>query len=190
MNEHRLLLPLFEHADALGRCAPALAPVLSEAASLLVHGFTAGAKVLVAGDAASRPWADHLVQCLVEGLERPRPPLGAVALHAPVQGRQPAGLAMARRLQCLGQSGDVLWLLGTDTGTDDFLEVVHAAHDHDLAILALTGPAPGDWVQALHDTDVWIGLDRPHLPALLEMQLTVVHALCRAVDSELLGDDE
>jgi len=68
------------------------------------------------------------------------------------------------------------------------LAAIEAAHDKEMAVIALTGEAGGDLAGVLTDTDVCIAVPNQRAARVLEAQLLVIHCLCDTVDLQLLGD--
>jgi D-sedoheptulose 7-phosphate isomerase len=193
MLEQRLQQQFFENADLHYASAEALVKPLLAGAGAVVNCVTSGARVLVAAEPGLEMLARHTVACLVEGLERERPPLAASCLEplgAGLLQDMGAEQAFARQLQALGQPGDVLWVFSRAGRSQAVLAAVHQAHEKDMVVLAFTGPEAATLRNALSETDVHLAV--PHLRAtrVLELQLAAVHVLCDLVDVQLLGEME
>jgi D-sedoheptulose 7-phosphate isomerase len=52
----------------------------------------------------------------------------------------------------------------------------------------LTGGEPGHWPDALAETDVWIPVAHERPLRVRELHGLVMHALCDAIDLQLLGE--
>ena len=67
--------------------------------------------------------------------------------------------------------------------------MLSAARDLDIAVIAFCteGPNSATVKAALTDTDVWLRLSPARLPRRLEIQRVALHALCDAIDAQLLG---
>jgi D-sedoheptulose 7-phosphate isomerase len=68
--------------------------------------------------------------------------------------------------------------------------VVHEAHAKDMSVVLLSGAGPeASALQGLMgETDVWISVPHDRAARVHELQLLVLHALCDAIDMQLLGD--
>jgi D-sedoheptulose 7-phosphate isomerase len=172
MLEQRLQQQFFESADLLYQAAEPLAGRLEQAAQTLLGCLTGGGKLLLTGGAL----APHFAQLCVKGFERERPPLAALAL---------AAADVDAQLHALGLPGDVLMIV--EAGKTDWRAAVQAAHDKDMAVVALTGPQPA-WADALTETDVWIAVPHERVARVHELQLLGLHALADALDLQLLGE--
>lgn len=183
MLEQRIQQQFFESADLQYQTAEPLARPLADAAQALLGCLTAGATVLIGGAGATAGLAPYLCSCLVNGFERARPGLAAAALPAD---------ALAAHLRAVGQSGDVLWLLGASAGADDdaaLRAAIAAAHDKDMAVVALAAPA-GDWLHGLAETDVAVAAGAGRTARGVELTLLMAHAVCDALDLQLLGEQD
>ncbi|MFZ2991227.1 MAG: phosphoheptose isomerase, partial [Ideonella sp.] len=56
-------------------------------------------------------------------------------------------------------------------------------------VVLLTGGDPGGWPDLLAETDVWIPVANPRAARARELHLLALHALCDAIDIQLLGED-
>lgn len=172
MLEPRLQQSFFDCADLIYQAAEPLARPLAEALQACVACLTAGGKLLVAGG----PLAQHAAALLVNGFERERPPLAALAI-AP----EPAPL------RALGHPGDLLLLF--DDGVPAPAALVQAAHDQEMAVLAFTGAACA-WRSALSDTDALIAVPHDRAARVRELHLLMLHALAEGIDLQLLGEQD
>ncbi len=188
MLEPRLQHQFFESADLLNQAAETLTRPLTTAAQLAVACLTGGGRLLCAGAGLAQHDALAVSALLQHQFEQERPGLAALPLQAavsPLQGQD----ALVRQLQVLGHPGDVLLWLDPVDGRSG-APLLDAARELDIAVIALCadGVDGGATVQAaLTDTDVLLRLSAPRLPRRLEIQRVALHALCDAIDAQLLG---
>jgi len=98
------------------------------------------------------------------------------------------------QLRVLGQAGDVL--VAFSLRPDDALlaAVVGAAHEREMSALVIAGREPGSGApragspSIMAETDTWITVPHERPARICELQLLTLHALCDAVDLQLLGD--
>ncbi|MFN3956341.1 MAG: SIS domain-containing protein [Tepidimonas ignava] len=192
----RIQQHFIEGADVQYQCAQALGAPLEAAAQVLLQGLTAGGKVLVWGQGVAAALAQALVAQLVGRFERERPELAALTLgtdatlaSAATVGEAAAGAAV-RQLRALGLPGDVLLLVCAGPPGPEVLTLVDTAHERDMVVVALSSARPGDLPDALRDGDVWLAVPAERAARVLEAQLVALHALCDALDAQLLGDDD
>jgi D-sedoheptulose 7-phosphate isomerase len=175
MLEQRIQQQFFESADLLYQAAEPLARPLADAAQAVLGCLTAGGKVLAAGGSMAYVFAD----LCVEGFERERPPLAALALPRH---------ALAAGVRALGLPGDVLLLIDDGAApTEDVGALFAAAHDKEMTVVALSGAEPA-WRAALAETDVLITVPHERAARVRETQLLVLHTLADAVDLQLMGE--
>jgi D-sedoheptulose 7-phosphate isomerase len=191
MPEQRIQQHFFESADLLYQVAETLARPIADAAQVVVSGITGGGKVLLVGQG---PWlglAQAFAAQFVGRFERERPGLAALALGDAGLLSLPPGdePAQARQLQALGAPGDVLIALGA-TATPALVAAVQAAHGRDMTVLAFTGRAAGAQALRLSETDVHIPVPHERAARILELHLLALHAICDAVDLQLMGETD
>lgn len=184
-----------DSADLQYQCAQLLAPGLETACNAMVAALTGGGKVLACGTGLSSTQAMFLTGALVSQLERERPELAAVPLGtsaAVIHGIQ-AGLdsrqLFARHVRALGLPGDVLVILTAQPASDDLEAAVHAAHERDMVVVALTGAKPGLLAEVMRDTDVLLSVPTTKPAAVMELHQAALHSLLDGIDVLLLGEE-
>lgn len=188
MLEPRLQHQFFESADLLNQAAETLTRPLAVAAQLAVACVTGGGRLLCAGAGLAQHDARAVSELLQHQFEQERPGLAAWPLQDAV-GTLSGQDALLRQLQVLGHPGDVLLWLDPLSG-DAGLPLLNAARELDIAVIALCheGADGAAAVKAaLTDTDVLLRLTAPRLSRRLEIQRVALHALCDAIDAQLLG---
>lgn len=196
MLEQRIQQHFFDSADAQYPAAESHARVLADAAQALVACVTAGGKVLACGGGASMALASYFCALLLGRFERARPPLAAQALAvdaAVLANLQAAGhgeQALAQQVLALGQPGDVLLLLESGGLAPELRAAVQQAHARDMQVIALTSRSAGGLETSLGETDLHIAVGQERLARVRELHLVMLHALCDAVDLQLMGEQE
>lgn len=171
-----------------------LSHAIAEAAQAAVGCLTSGGKLLVGGQGAGEALAQLLCASLMTRFERERPSLAALLLRAevapPLASDSSVGTdqAMAQQLRAFGQAGDLLVVFCPAGGDKTWQAAIDEAHAKDISVLLLSGPAPGDLPGRLIDTDVWVGVPHQRPARVLELQLLALHALCDAIDIQLMGE--
>jgi D-sedoheptulose 7-phosphate isomerase len=196
MLEARIQSHFFETADLLYQVADSLCRPIAEAAQAAVGSLTAGGKLLACGLGADADLAGWLCSALMLRFERERPPLAALALGPalarPLWADGAAGLgaaeALATQIHALGHPGDVLVMFAGLHAQESLLAAFRAAHDKEMSVVLLSGGEPGPWPDLLAETDVWIPVAAERAARVREVQLLALHALCDAIDLQLLGD--
>lgn len=182
MLEARIQQHFFDGADLLNQCAEPLARSLTQAVQAAVACLTAGNKVVACGPDGASALASHLTGLFLAGFERPRPPLAAIAVA------DQAGLTTVQQIHALGHPGDLLICLALGSNSRATRNVIEAAQDKDMTVIALTPLGDQSVIDLLRETDVLVALPGERIGRLLELQLLAVHCLCDAIDTQLLGE--
>jgi D-sedoheptulose 7-phosphate isomerase len=179
------------HLDDLtvaAKVAQSAAPVVAEWGRHLAEVFAAGGKLLACGNGGSAAEAQHLTGELLGRFREERRPLPAVALSADssavtaIANDYGVEELFARQVQAYGRSGDVLVALSTSGTSPNVIAAAKAALDLGVTVWAMTGPAPNP-LAALSDSA--IAVDAPTVATVQEIHLSLVHALCIALDKAL-----
>lgn len=196
MLEPRIQQHFFESADLMYQVAESLSKPIADAAQAAVGCLTSGGKLLACGQGgAGAGMARLLCSALMLGFERERPPLAAVplgpGLASAIQLQEPSGPDstpnLALQVRALGQPGDLLVAFAP---LDDaqMLAVVAEAHAKDMSVILLSGSAATALPGLLGETDVWIAVPHERPARVRELHLLALHALCEAIDLQLLGE--
>ena len=195
MLEQRIQQHFFDGADLLYQSAEVLARPAASATQALLGSLTAGGKLLLTGTGAALAVAQAMAAQLVGRFERDRPGLAALvlgadaAVTAALLKAAPPGSPLAMQVQALGTPGDVLVVFASAPHDAALAEAVAAAQARDMTVVAITprGSALG---ALLGETDVWIAVPHDRAARVQEVQLLVVHALCDALDLQLMGEQD
>jgi D-sedoheptulose 7-phosphate isomerase len=204
MLEPRIQQYLFESADLVYLAAEGLASPVALAAQSVVGCLTAGGKLLVCGQGGGDALAQLLCQAMLGRFERERPGLAALPLVAGLAGtlvpgaeRQgdaadvpanPLDEGFALQVRALGQPGDLLLVFCTSAGETTLTATAQEAHAQDMSIIALTPRSGGALAPLLQETDIWISVPQERAARVQELHLLALHALCDAIDLQLLGE--
>ena len=171
----------------------ALAPVIEQAAQAIVQCLAQGGKVLACGNGGSAAHAQHFAAAMINRFEHDRPGLAAMALTTDsatltsVANDSTYEQVFARSIKALGLPGDILLAISTSGNSASVLEGVAAAHSRSMHVLALTGRSGGMLAEQMSDADVLLCVPAQSTARIQEVHLLLIHCLCDAVDSVLLG---
>lgn len=183
--------------DAVRVCELArddLAAPLEQAARLMFAVLANNNKILFCGNGGSAADAQHFAAELVGRFERERLPLAAIALSTDTSTITAIAndfgfeYVFSKQVQALGQAGDCLFVISTSGNSGNVLTAVEAAHERDMHVIALTGKTGGALVDALRPGDITLCVKENRTARIQEIHLLVLHALCDAIDAQLLGD--
>ena len=195
MLEQRIQQQFFDSADAKYAAAEALTRPVCDAAQILLNCITSGGKVLACGNGGSAGDAQHFAAELVGRFERERPGLPAISLATDTSILTAVGndygyqQVFSKQVQALGQPGDVLLAISTSGNSGNVIAAIEAAHEKDMAVIALTGKGGGRIGAMLSDRDMHICVPHDRTARIQEVHLLVIHCLCDAIVVSLLGEE-
>jgi D-sedoheptulose 7-phosphate isomerase len=178
----------FDDLAVAARATHSAAHVVAEWGERLAEIFAAGGKLLACGNGGSAAEAQHLTGELLGRFRTERRPLPGIALTADAAAvtaiANDYGFEelFARQVQAYGRRGDVLVALSTSGTSPNVIAAAKAGLDLGVTVWAMTGPAPNP-LAALSDSA--IAVDAPTVATVQEIHLSLVHALCIALDQAL-----
>jgi len=176
--------------------AKSLAPAIEQAARHMVHCLTQGGKILACGNGGSAADSQHFASEMVNRFEQERPGLAALALTTDtstltsIANDYAYDQVFARQVKALGQPADILLAISTSGNSPSVLQAVAAAHARSMHVIALTGRSGGGLAEQMTDHDVFLCVPAESTARIQEVHLLIIHCLCDAVDSVLLGVEE
>ncbi|NYT25739.1 phosphoheptose isomerase [Alcaligenaceae bacterium] len=180
--------------DTFKASARELADPLSAAVELLFGALANNCKILACGNGGSAADAQHFIAELVGRFERDRLPLAGVALNTDTSILTAVGndygfnAIFERQVNALGQPGDVLVAISTSGNSPNVVKAIEAAHDREMAVIALTGKGGGEIAGLLQETDIHLCVPHDRTMRIQEVHILLLHALCDGIDALLLGD--
>ena len=173
-----------------------LAPHIEQAARLMVHCLTEGGKILACGNGGSAADVQHFSSAMVNRFEQERPGLAAIALNtdtstlSSIANEYAYDQVFARQVKTLGQPNDILLAISTSGNSPSVLQAVAAAHTRSMSVIALTGHSGGGLAEQMQEDDVFLCVPAESTARIQEVHLLIIHCLCDAIDSVLLGVEE
>jgi D-sedoheptulose 7-phosphate isomerase len=180
-----------EHLAALAEAASragAYGATVSAWGAELARRYDAGAHLIACGNGGSAAEALHLTGELVGRFRHDRRPLPAVALcadsaaHTAIANDYGFEEVYARQVTAFGRPGDVLVTFSTSGTSPNILAAAKAGLEAGVTVWALTGPAPNPLASLADDA---IAVEAPTTATVQEIHLSLVHALCIALDHAL-----
>ncbi len=172
-----------------------LAAPIADAVELMVESLMATGKILACGNGGSAADAQHFAAELVGRYERERPELAAIALTVDssiltaIANDYSFDQVFAKQVRALGQPNDVLLAISTSGNSANVIEAVHAAHEREMRVVALTGRGGGRIAELLTDRDIHICVPAERTARIQEVHLLTLHCLCDGIDCMLLGTE-
>lgn len=180
--------------DTFKASAKELAAPLAAGVDLLFAALSNDGKVLACGNGGSAADAQHFIAELVGRFERDRLPLAGVTLSADTSILTAVGndygfeSIFERQVTALGRPGDVLVAISSSGNSPNILRAIDAAHDRDMAVIALTGKKGGKTTELLRESDIHLCVPHDRTMRIQEVHILLLHALCHGIDALLLGD--
>ena len=84
----------------------------------------------------------------------------------------------------------MLVAITTSGNSANVLAAVEAAHAKEMTVVAFTGRGGGKMNDKLSETDVHICVPHDRTARIQEVHILALHAICDAVDLQLLGEQE
>ena len=165
---------------------------LEQAIELVAGALAGGRKVLLFGNGGSAADAQHIAAELVGRYQRERRALPAIALTTDTSiltalaNDYSYADVFARQVEALGGEGDVLIGISTSGNSANVLAAVRAAKARGLATIGLAGESGGQLREA---ADVCFCVPSRSTSRIQETHITVGHALCEMIESELFGNE-
>lgn len=173
-----------------------VAPAISNASVLAVQALLEGNKILCCGNGGSAADAQHFAAELLNRFEIERPGLPALAITTDtstltsIANDYDYNEIFSKQVRALGREGDLLLAISTSGNSPNVVQAVHAAHERDMKVIALTGRDGGDMAKLLHGGDVEIRVPVQSTARVQEVHILALHCLCDLIDIQLFTGDE
>ena len=118
---------------------------IAQAAESMVACLMNEGKILACGNGGSAADAQHFAAEMVGRFEKERPGLAALSLATDTSALTAIGndydfeRVFSKQVRALGQDGDLLLALSTSGNSLNVIEAIHAAHERQMGVIALTG---------------------------------------------------
>jgi D-sedoheptulose 7-phosphate isomerase len=170
-----------------------LAAPIAAAAECMVQCLKLDGKILVCGNGGSAADSQHFAAEMLGRFEMERPGLAAIALTTDtstltsITNDYDFEQVFSRQVRALGHKTDVLLAISTSGNSKNVLAAIHAAHECEMSVVALTGRSGGQMAKILTQDDVYICVPAESTARIQEVHLLTLHCLCDAIDYLLLG---
>ena len=182
-----------DSAQAKLKAVEALAAPIAAAVELMVESLMANGKIMACGNGGSAADSQHFAAELLNRFEMERPPLAAMALSTDtstitsIANDYSYDQVFSKQVRALGQPHDVLLAISTSGNSANVIEAIHAAHEREVKVVALTGKGGGKITGVLADGDIHICVPAERTARIQEIHLLTLHCLCDGIDCLLLG---
>jgi D-sedoheptulose 7-phosphate isomerase len=192
-----LIARISKHINESARLKTEALKVLAEpirlASERMVQCLMNEGKILACGNGGSAADAQHFSAELLNRFEMERPGLAAVALSTDsstltsIANDYDYDQVFSKQVRALGQPNDVLLAISTSGNSRNVLEAVHAAHDRQMSVVALSGKDGGMLKELLGPNDIHLCVPHGNTARIQEVHIVCLHCMCDAIDSLLLG---
>ncbi len=179
--------------EAIAMSADDLASAIEGASQLLAQALLEDRKIIACGGGVDAVTAQLFTTHLLDHFDRDRPALPALALGSDGASAmaiaRSAGLedVFSRPLRALGHPGDVLLCCNSGGAQNILLRAVQAAHERNMAVIALTSDGDSELGSRIRAGDIEIRVNASHRPRRIELHTLVIHCLCELLDHTLFG---
>ena len=171
-----------------------LGDLIEAAAVRLAQCLLNDGKILCCGNGGSAAQAQHFSSELLNRYERDRPGLPAIALTTDtstltsIANDYRFDEVFAKQIRALGHGNDILIVYSTSGNSASILSAVIAAHDRDMAVIAVSGRDGGPLAPLLRDTDIELRVPAESTARIQEVHLLITHCFCDLIDQQLFGE--
>ncbi|MDD2685687.1 MAG: phosphoheptose isomerase [Gallionella sp.] len=191
---NRIINHFKDSAELKLKVKESLAKPIADGAQLFFDCVVNDGKILVCGNGGSAADAQHFAAELLNRFEKERPGLAAVALTTDssvltsIANDYDFNQIFSKQVRALGLPRDTLLAISTSGNSPNVIAAIHAAHERQMRVVALTGRDGGAMAAALKPTDVLICVNAKSTARIQEVHLLSLHCLCDVIDYLLLGE--
>lgn len=177
----------------ISQLAPLLAEPIEQASALMAETLLSEHKIFCCGNSLCASNAQYLTSRLLGHLRFERPALAAINLSQDAQlmsamsADHQFDLLYSRQIMALGNAQDVLVCMCLDGNSMNLIHAIHTAHERNLRVIMMTGGDGGEMIEVLTEEDIHISIPSDDPARVQEVFILVMHCLCDAIDSILLG---
>ncbi len=191
--QNRILQMFNASIETKQKASEVLPELIGQASQLMVTALLNEGKILACGNGGSAGDSQHFSSELLNRFERERPSLPAIALTTDsstitsIANDYSYEEVFSKQIRALGRQGDILLAISTSGNSANVVQAIHAAHDRNMQVVALTGRDGGNIAPILLPDDVEIRVPSTVTARIQEVHLLVIHGLCDLIDFQLFG---
>lgn len=190
----RIIKHFKDSAEIKLRVKDGLAEPIASAAQIFFDCVTNDRKILCCGNGGSAADSQHFAAELLNRFEKERPGLACIAMTTDtsvltsIANDYDYNQIFSKQVRGLGLPGDCLLAISTSGNSPNVVAAIHAAHERNMRVVALTGRDGGEMARMLSHNDVLICVDAQSTARIQEVHLLTLHCLCDIIDYLLLGE--
>jgi len=193
MTEERLYRIFQQSVEAKMSAGEVLFPEIIIVGNMMVECLLNGGKILVCGNGPSAALAQILSNNLINRFERERPSLPSITLGCDltnvtsVANEKSFNEVFAKEVKALGNESDILLMLSSSGNPSNLVQAIQAAHEKNMAVIALNGRDGGNISSLLDSTDKELRVPSNSRGRIHEIHLLIIFCLCDFIDEQLFG---
>ncbi len=191
--EQHVIAMFHESIEAKMHAIDVLTPLIADAADMITQCFLDDGKVMLIGSGTSGTTAQQMTANLILGYEKERPSLPCICLNTDsitlgaIANESNYNEVYSKQIRALGQAGDLLFVVTTDSSSPVLVHAIKTAHDRDISVIALSGQHEGDIASILTPEDLEIRVPINSRTHLQEIHLLTIFCLCELIDRQIFG---
>jgi len=194
MDYYQIISSNFQDTvETIAASVDPLAEPVQRACELMVQALLTERKIIACGNGVDGALAQLFACNLLSRFEHDRPALPALALNS--DGASLTAIAetggmndiYSRQLRALGQPGDILLCISSAGEANNLLRAAQAAHERNMAIVALSNATDSELGTLLQPEDVEICIDSLRRPRVVELHTMTLNCLCELIEHSLFG---
>lgn len=197
MNSYQRVIDLFhDNIDINMQTLDELAETIFHASELLANCLLSDGKILCCGEGQSGALSQIFSSNLVNRFDYERPSLPAISLASDatllsaLAADSSFNDVFAKQIRALGLPGDTLIIIANGGASGTILQSIQAAHDRDMAVIALSRASNTDISSLMTPEDIDLLIPSTNRARVVEAQLLVLNTLCDLIDIQLFGHEE
>ncbi|MEO0443109.1 MAG: SIS domain-containing protein [Pseudomonadota bacterium] len=196
MTEEKLYLLFQQSIEAKMNAGEVLFPTILESAEIMVNCLLNDGKILSCGNGPSAALAQILSNHLINRFERERPSLPAVTLGCDLTNvtsmanENSFNELFSKEIKAIATEKDSLIIFSSSGNPSNLVQAVQAAHEKNMAVIALNGRGGGNISALLDVNDKEIRVPSDSRSRIHEIHMLIIFCLCDLIDEQLFGPIE
>lgn len=180
--------------EAIAMSVDSLAPPIEQSAQMMTRALLEDRKIIVCGNGSDAALGQLFVSNLLDRVEQERPALPALSLGVDATSLTAIACSndlqdiFARQIHALGQAGDILLCINSNSrGHDNLGEALRAATDRNMAVILLSNSRDKQLGPLLQPDSVELPVAAPRKPRVVELHSMIIQSLCDLIELNLFG---
>lgn len=185
-----------ESINTFQQVADSLTDEITAASSVMLSSILNEGKIISCGNGEAAICAQYFTTRLLNHFVQERPSLPALCLTTDtasitaISSHYGFSEIYAKQIRALGNNKDILLAITSLDNSANMIEAIQAAHDREMAVIALTSSDCVDIKSVLlpsHDIEICVPSYK--IVQIQQAHLLIVDTLCDLIDHQLFGND-